>query len=240
MPTRLAATLSRLTLGKRKLPLKVLLLVVIALVLSLVLAATLSFNLSRMRESFDWVRHTNEVLRQLSAAERRLLEAESAERGYLLSGDRDYLESFNRAEAEIPAAFSMLQQHTSDNSAQLVRVNQLRKNVDARLDELRRAIEFGSARLAEAMAILAKARARQLTPEIERNVADIRQAELVLLEERQRNADASVRSSTISAAALSIFFVLGVAVGAFLLERQSAMSGLRAANENLERSARRI
>ena len=46
-----------------------------------------------MRESFDWVRHTNEVLRQLSVAERRLLEAESAERGYLLTGERSYLES---------------------------------------------------------------------------------------------------------------------------------------------------
>ena len=75
MPTQLAARLSGLALGKRKLSFKVLLLVVIALVLSLALAAALSFNLSRMRESFDWVRHTNEVLRQLSVAERRLLEA---------------------------------------------------------------------------------------------------------------------------------------------------------------------
>ena len=81
MPTQLAAKLSGLTLGKRKLPFKVLLLVVIALVLSLALAAALSLNLSRMRECFDRVRHTNEVLRQLSVAERRLLEAESAERG---------------------------------------------------------------------------------------------------------------------------------------------------------------
>ena len=109
----------------------------------------------------------------------------------------------------------------------------MRKNVDARLDELKRAIEFGPTRLAEALAILAKARARQLTPEIERNVADLRQAELVLLEQRQRIADASVSSTTISAAALSIFVVLGVAIGAFLLERQNAMGELRVANDHL-------
>jgi PAS domain S-box-containing protein len=236
MPTQLAARLSGLTLWKRKLPLKVLLLVIIALILSLALAAALSFNLSRMRESFDWVRHTNEVLRQLSLAERRLLEAESAERGYLLTGDRVYLESFNRAETEIPAAFSKLRQLMSDNSAQVARVDQLQKNVDTRLNEFRRAIELGPAHLSEALAILATARARQLTPQIERNVADLRQDELVLLEERQRIADKSVTATTISAAALSIFVVLGAAIGAFLLERQSALDGLRAANDQLARS----
>ena len=52
MPTQLAAKLSGLTLGKRKLPFKVLLFVVIALVLSLALAAALSLNLSRMRGEF--------------------------------------------------------------------------------------------------------------------------------------------------------------------------------------------
>ena len=73
------------------------------------------------------------------------------------------------------------------------------------------------------------ARSRQLTPEIEGNVADNRQVELGLLEERQRIADQSVSLTTISAAALSIFAVFGVAIGAFLLERQSAMGELRAA-----------
>ena len=160
----------------------------------------------------------------------------SAERGYLLTGERSYLESFNRAEAEIPAAFATLRQLTSDNSVQVARIDQLRKNVDGRLDELRRAIEFGPARLADALAILATARARQLTPEIERNVADIRQVELVLLEEIRRIADKSVTSTTISAAALSVFVVLGVAIGAFLLERQSALGGLRTANDQLARS----
>ena len=68
MSTQLAPRLSGLTLGKRKLTFKVLLLVAIALVLSLALGAALSLNLSRMRESFGGVRHTNEVLRQLSLA----------------------------------------------------------------------------------------------------------------------------------------------------------------------------
>ena len=97
MPTQLAAKLSGLTLGKRKLPFKVLLLVVIALVLSLALAAALSLNLSvcgraltgsgipmRYCGSFRWRRDV-------------CWRPKSAERGYLLTGERRYLEGFNRA-----------------------------------------------------------------------------------------------------------------------------------------------
>ena len=54
-----------------------------------------------------------------------------------------------------------------------------------------------------------------------------------MLEARQQRADESVTWATFSAAALSIFVVMGAAIGAFLLERQSAMAELRAANDQL-------
>lgn len=94
MPTQLAAKLSGLTLGKRKLPFKVLLLVVIALVLSLALAAALSLNLSRMRECFDRVRHTRYCG---SFRWRRDVCWRPNLPSAALTGERSYLEGFNRA-----------------------------------------------------------------------------------------------------------------------------------------------
>jgi two-component system, LuxR family, sensor kinase FixL len=236
MATGLAEKSTVLALGKRKLPLKVLVLTIFALLLSLALAVVLSFNLTRMRESFGWVQHTNAVLRQLAAAEKQLLEAESSERGYLLAGERIYLENYHRAQVAIPGLLSSLGELTSDNAAQTVRIDQLRTNINARLDEFRRAIEFGPTRLADALAILTTAQFRQLTPEIERDIAEIRRAELTLLEDRQRTADASVTTTTIITATLSILLVLGAAIGAFLLERQNAMGDLRLANDQLAKS----
>lgn len=220
----------------RRLPPKVLALIVVAFALAIVLATVLSLNLMRMRESFAWVNRTNEVLRELSAAERRLLEAESAERGYLLTGEQSYLEAYRRAESDLPTRLRALGATVSDNAAQAARVERLRAGIDSRLDELRRAIDFGPARLAEALAILTDARSRQLTPEIERHVTGIRQAELTLLAERQRAADKSATATTISAAALSILTVLGAAFGALLLERQGAMGELRLAHDRLASS----
>jgi CHASE3 domain sensor protein len=51
-----------------------------------VAALALNVNLTRQKDSLGWVDHTNQVLRNIFAVESRILEAESAERGYLLTG----------------------------------------------------------------------------------------------------------------------------------------------------------
>lgn len=43
-----------------------------------------ALNLRLLSDSFDWVRHTDEVLLQVAGIEVNLVTAESAERGYLL------------------------------------------------------------------------------------------------------------------------------------------------------------
>jgi two-component system sensor kinase FixL len=236
MPAQIAAEPIELSRRRPRLPLKMLVLIFTAFILSLVLGIALSFNLTRMRDAFAWVEHTNEVLRQLSAAERQLLEAESSERGYLLTGETSYLENYHQAQALIPDLLSALRTSASDNPVQTGRIDQLRENIDARLGEFKQAIDFGPKRPQEALGVLTNAKARRLTPEIERQVAEIRQAELTLLGERQRIADERVTATTYTAAALSIFIVLGAAVGAFLLERQSALDELRASNNELATS----
>jgi CHASE3 domain sensor protein len=63
-----------------------------AIALGLFVFAAVAFvNLVRQRDSYDWVQHTNEVLRNISAVEKAILEAESGERGYLLTGESSYL-----------------------------------------------------------------------------------------------------------------------------------------------------
>jgi putative intracellular protease/amidase len=75
----------------------------VALALFLVAGIALTFNLNRLRDSFAWVEHTDEVLRNISAVDRALLQAESGERGYLLTGGDSYRDSYAGASAEIDA-----------------------------------------------------------------------------------------------------------------------------------------
>ncbi len=223
---------------KRRVPLRsrVFVLMAAALTLAVLAALTLSVNLSRLRESFTWVQHTNQVLREISAVERALLEAESAERGYLLVGEESYLANYDRSRDEIPRLLIELRGLISDNPVQTRRLDELRTDIEARLDEFKQAIELGPARLTEALAILKTARFTQLTPQIEEKLSELRQTELSLLEERQQEADRSAVLSTFSAIAFSIFALLSAAIGISLLEQQRTISRLRSTNEELMKS----
>jgi CHASE3 domain/Histidine kinase-, DNA gyrase B-, and HSP90-like ATPase len=90
----------------------------VALALFLVAGIVLTFNLNRLQDSFAWVAHTNEVLRSVSAVEWALLQAESGERGYLLTGGNSYRDSYVGASAEIPQLLETLKGLVSDNPVQ--------------------------------------------------------------------------------------------------------------------------
>jgi CHASE3 domain sensor protein len=185
--------------------------VAIALALFVGAAVAVNLNLSRLKETFAWVEHTNEVLRNISASERALLEAESGERGYLLTGERSYLDGYNRSQVQIPKLLDLLTQLVSDNPDQTQRLDDLRRSINARLEEFRQAIEAGPGQLNDALAILTTARSRQLTPQIEDKFAEFRRTELSLLEERQQNADHSAVPATFFAGATGILALLSAA-----------------------------
>ena len=208
-----------------------------ALVLFAIAAIFLGVNLTRLRQSFGFVQHTNEVLRNLNAAERQLLTAESGERGYLLTGDVSYLTSYTQARDDLPKTLATLQQLTADNPAQLARLADLRPGLEARLAEFADVVGLGPNHLQEALAILTTARSRQLTPLIESKLGGLRDAELTLLEERQRNVDRSAVLATISTGAMVILALLCAAIGAYLLERRRTVAQMQVANEELARSA---
>ena len=161
----------------------------IALGMFVVAAVALTVNLTRQRDSFGWVEHTNEVLRNISAVETRILEAESGERGFLLTGESSYFDSYTRSQADIPKLLEALRQALSDNPSQILRLEELRSSIDARLAEFKQIVELGPTRLNEALAILRTARSRHLTTLIEEKLGQFRQAELALLGERQQRAE---------------------------------------------------
>lgn len=196
----------------------------IALGLFVVATIALAVNLTLQRESFGWVEHANEVLRTVSALERRILEAESGERGYLLTGENHYLDSYNRSQAEVPKLLEASRQLVSDNLIQVQRLDELRPIVEARLAEFKQVVELGPAHSNDALEILRTARSRQLTALIEEKLGQFRQAELNLLGERQQRASRETVVATLIAAVMVVLAMLSATMGAFLLRNQRSAS----------------
>jgi CHASE3 domain sensor protein len=157
-------------------------------------------------------------------------------RGYLLTGESSYLNSYNRSQADIPRLLEALRQAVFDNPSQIHRLDELRPTVEARLAEFGQIVELGPMRLSEALAMLQTARSRQLTVLIEEQLGQFRQSEVALLGERQQRADRDTILATLIATAMAVLAMLSAAMGAFLLRDQRSTSQLRVANEQLSLS----
>ena len=99
-------------------------------------------NTAQFVEAAEWQKHTYQVLNTLDKTLARLVDAETGERGYLLTGDETYLEPYRAAIKNIDQAIGHLKDLTSDNSNQQKHIQILEPLVEAKLAELQRTIDL--------------------------------------------------------------------------------------------------
>jgi CHASE3 domain sensor protein len=113
------------------LPLRAKGLVVVAIPLLALLLATVLFGvaLAQDRRAQDAVLHTVEVERQIAHVR---IQVQAGVTGFVLTGERRYLTSYETARRELPQAVAQLGDLVSDNPAQMDRLERARALVDQR------------------------------------------------------------------------------------------------------------
>jgi PAS domain S-box-containing protein len=136
------------------------------------------WNINRLVENGNRVVQTQQELTTLEEVLSTVTEAETAERGFLITGDEQYLTSYESALVSIRTTLDELTNSTLDEPRQQELVDALRQRVDARVAELMRAIAarkaggFDAARQS-----VSTNRGRQLMLEMRRLVAEMKQTE---------------------------------------------------------------
>ena len=201
-------------------------LIAVAVVLSIALAGALAVNVVQLREGFGWVEHTNEVLRQINAVARDILAAESSERGYLLTGEVSYRDSYAESRAAILGTLDALETQVADNPEQAHHLADLKPMIAARIGEFEHALALGPTHLSDALEVLSSARSTRLTPQIEDALGQMRRIELALLAVRQERVDHVSLLLALFAAAMSVLAVLSAGLGAVVFERHRGQRAL--------------
>jgi len=96
----------------------------------------------RLKENAAWVEHTHEVLSSLELLLAAATDSETAERGYVITGDQSYLEPYRQAAAVVDGQTRRLRELTADNRAQQQRLDSVAALVNDRLANLRGVIEL--------------------------------------------------------------------------------------------------
>ncbi|MBB5437191.1 signal transduction histidine kinase/DNA-binding response OmpR family regulator/CHASE3 domain sensor protein [Pedobacter sp. AK017] len=94
--------------------------------------------------SADLVQHSNDVMTNLDGVISVLKDAETGQRGYLLTGDKDFLEPYNGAEQQAIALLDEVAAETKDNPVQQRNVKKLREVITGRLQILKKTVAIKS------------------------------------------------------------------------------------------------
>jgi methyl-accepting chemotaxis protein len=161
------------------------------------------------------VAHTHQVRRQLAELLVQLLNAETGQRGFVITAKEAFLGPYTGALTAIEKIYAEVRQATSDNPHQTRRLDELRPLIDAKLGELKQRIEerrTGSFDAAAAQ--IASGEGKQLMDRMRIIVAAMDEEESNLLEVRQRGAESATETAKVilvwgSVAAIALTIIVG-------------------------------
>ena len=103
----------------------------------------LAFNaVEALERGQFWVQHTYQVIAQVERIMSAAKDAETGERGYLITGDERYLEPYVTAQKELPEEMQAFEALTADNPNQQERIRVMRTREAVRMALLQKAIDM--------------------------------------------------------------------------------------------------
>jgi PAS domain S-box-containing protein len=207
----------------------------------LVVVGVVSYlSVVRLNEDAAWVEHTHEVLGRLDSLLAALIDSETAERGYVITGEESYLEPYRQSARDVDVEASRLRELTADNRTQQLRLDSLAPLVSDRLAELHEVIDLRRIQgFAAAQSEVLAGKGREIDDQIRSLIDEMKSAETSLLKERQQLTD---RSAAITRAVIVVGGLLGCGLVALALwairrdfaGRARAERALLDANDQLE------
>ena len=156
------------------------------ILLWLVLAASAALSYrqtAQLVSSQELVDHTHRVLAGLESIIASLTEAETAQRGFIITSDPRYLDQYRAAAAAVPQAIHSVRTLTSDNPSQQSQIVQVEHAARARLETIARSIaeRQGPDGFERSRDVVASGQGRQQMEAVRAHLATMRNVEEGLL-----------------------------------------------------------
>jgi PAS domain S-box-containing protein len=187
-------------------------------------AATSYRNTLKLLENEHWVSHTHRVLTELEATLSTLKDAETGQRGYLLTGEERYLEPYYSARARINQQVVKLQQLTADNNRQQQRIRDLKIAIDSKLADLEGTLNLRRQQnLAAAVRQIKTGRGKQIMGDIRQQIATMTAEETQLLQQRARESKKSANLTILTFTVASLVNFLLMLLVYYLVKRDRTL-----------------
>lgn len=200
--------------------------------LALAILAVIGFvayqSIAKLTETADWVDHTHQVLETLEGVLSTMKDAETGQRGFLLTGEDNYLAPFLAAQVAIDGEIKTLRELTKDNPNQQRRIDALEPLIagkDGKMPELLETIELRKDKmkgLDAALEIVRTGKGKNLMDDIRKVIDEMKNEETTLLKKRSDEATASARNATLTITLGTLVALAVMALAGFILTRNIA------------------
>ena len=147
-------------------------------------------------DNFRLQAHTYEVIDEIDDLLSQIKDAETAQRGYLITGEKRYLEPYNNALPNIKQSLKVLRKLTADNPQQQIRLDNLEPIIDERLAAAQTGINLRTNQGFEAARQWVQTnRGKTLTDKIRRIATDIEAEEVRLLQQRTNQTQVAAKEA---------------------------------------------
>lgn len=197
-------------------------------------------KVSNIRAISNRSAEARETVSKIRSIKALITDTESAQLGYILTGNKDYLDPYLETSQEVPRQLDSFRESIADQPDQIRRFLSLKENVEAKLKELSMTIDLKNNKgTAAAVAVVNTNSGLRWMNEIRRITKEMDDDQQRQVAERNREMNDIINSSTY-AVQLSSSFALLLTITCFALlirhnrDRTKAEQSLREANKILE------
>lgn len=190
------------------------------------------------------VTHTHGVLEKIGTVLSLLKDAETGQRGFVITGDPAFLQPYESAVGAVHAQVIDLRRLTADNARQQARLTELEALSQERAAELKRVIDARRAAGIETAAPMIQAGlGKRQMDEIRRITGEMAEEERRLLEQRNAEAEAGAGAAKLGVGLGVVVALLLVAIAATTITRSltsqlgSAAASIRSSSAELQAAA---
>lgn len=195
-----------------------------------------NLSIRNSQETSRWVEHTHIVISEVRSLKSLIVDLETGQRGFIITGDEGFLSPFHLAKVELKSTIDDLVQRVSDNSEQVKNLEVVRSLLSEWYKlagdfeiETRRNLGFNSAR-----DLILKKTGKSIVDKIRTKIITVLDIEIDLLEARRLSERKSTDKTLLIINSLTLVTVLSCLISGILLSR-NILSGLKDLIESTNR-----
>ena len=179
--------------------------------------AVFSFkNSEKFVSSNAWVDHTNQVLNEFGQILICTVDAETGMRGFVVTGQDNYLEPYNNTISKVPEHFDKLKELTQDNPVQQRNIAELQNEYNEHIDFILKCINLRRTDFEKARALVATGEGKRIEDSIRNTIEKSRGIEQGLLAERKQTSDEDAHNFNVIFTVLLLIIIV-VLISVYLI-----------------------